>query len=72
MGQPIRHIVSGVEATIDSANPVTPWDIWVDIEQLPEALRQINKLSQTSNYKPEIYPAREDSTIADSKVCIKL
>ena len=72
MGQPIRHIVSGVEVTIDSASVIDLRNIWVDLDELPEALRQIKKLSQTHSYRPEVYAAGDDASIADRKVCIRL
>jgi hypothetical protein len=64
-------MAAGIKAVIESAHIVTPHDIWVDVEDSPEALRQAKKLSP-DNYKPRVYAPGKGSEIADKKVCLRL
>lgn len=67
-----RHVASGIDAVIDSAFVASQRDIWVDVEDVPEAIRQIRKIVEATGgspvYRPEVYPQQG----SDRAVCLRL
>ena len=65
-----EEIVEAITEAIDSAHVVTQSDVWVATDDLPAALRAVSAVTQSSLYKPKVYPASVESGV--SKVCLRL
>ena len=65
-----EEIVEAITEAIDSAHVATQSDVWVATDDLPEALRAVRAVAQSSLYKPEVYAASVESNV--SKVCLRL
>ena len=65
-----EEIVEAITEAIDSAHVVTQSDVWVDTDDLPEALRAVSAVTDSALYKPEVYAGSLESSV--SKVCLRL